>query len=159
MPSPLFCIAAFVISGGFYLLLAGQLGTTELITAGLVAVAFAWLAAVLRLREEHRLSLPMSPMRLFLRPVAALFLDAGRVGLVLSRAILRRPASGVGNISLQPFRRGGGSQDRGREALVILSASLAPNGYVLEPRSGQGAGLLMHRLAAVRPDPDPEWPT
>ena len=157
MPSPVFCVAVFVISGSLYLLFAGQLGTTELIAGGCVAIGFTCLQTVLRLREERRLSLPMPPARLFLKPFAALILDAGRVGQVLARAILRRPRSSVGTISPQPFRQGAEAQDRGREALVILATSLAPNGYSLERRPGDG-GLLMHRLAAGRPSSDPEWP-
>ncbi len=158
MPSPLFCIAVFVISASLYLLFAGQLSTTELIAGSCVAVGFTCLQTVLRLREERQLSLPMPPLRVILGPIAALMLDAGRVGQVLVRAILRRPLSSVGTISRQPFRQGAGSQDRGREALVFLATSLAPNGYALERRPDDG-GLLMHRLAPTRPNSDAEWPT
>ena len=157
MPSPMYCIAVFVMSGGLYLLFAGQLSTTELIAGGCVAIGFTCLQTVLRLREERRLSLPIPPVRLLLKPIAALMLDAGRVAQVLVRVILRHPRGSVGTISPQPFREGDGAHDRGREAMVILATSLAPNGYTLERRPGDG-GLLMHRLAEARPNRDPEWP-
>ena len=162
MPPVLFCLAAFVVSGGFYLLLAGALSTNELISSAVVAVASAGLAAILRLREERQLRLPMPPLHFLLSPVAALFTDAGRVGLALVRAILHRPAHDYGSISPQPFHAAAQPQDpqpqdRGRRALVMLATSLAPNGYVLDQSPGE-ARLLMHRLAPARPSDDTEWP-
>lgn len=163
MPPVLFCLAAFIVSAGFYLLLAGALSTNELISAVVVAIAATTLAAILRLREERQLRLPMPPLRFLLSPIAAMFTDAGGVGLVLMRAILHRPAHDYGSISPQSFRAATQPQDpqpqnRGRRALVMLATSLAPNGYVLDQPPGE-ACLLMHRLAPARPSNDAEWPT
>jgi hypothetical protein len=160
MPQTLFCILAFAGSAGLYLLFAGQLSSTELLTAGLVAAAFTLLTAILRLRHDRRLSLPWPPVRALLRPFASLFADSGRVGLVLLRAILHRPSGAVGAASPQPYRAGGQAPaDSGRRALVILGSSLAPNGFVLEDLPDNGDRLVMHRLAQVGPSRDREWPT
>ena len=159
MPWPLFGMLAFAASAGLYLLLAGQLSSTELLTAAIVGVALTLLALVLRSRRDRPLLLPWPPARAMLHPFASLFLDSGRVGLVLLRAVLRRPAGVAGTISQQPFRRGGRDpRDGARRALVILGTSLAPNGFVLDLPEDKD-NLLMHRLAPVAPDRDKEWPT
>jgi len=152
-------LVAFLAAAGFYLLLAGSLSRNELITAGVVAAAFAILVVVLRLRQETRLGLPIPPLTAMLRPILALLTDSGRVGAVLLRVVARRPEGGYGTITPQPFRPGGSTpEDAGRRGLVTLGSSLAPNGYVLEWSPSQDA-LLMHRLAAVSSSENTEWPT
>lgn len=158
MPPVLFCLAALAGSAGFYLLLAGALGTNELITAAVVAIALAALAATLRLREERQLRLPVPPLHFLAAALLALFTDSGRVGLVLVRVILRRPGHEQGSLSRQPFHAADQPSGRGRRALVTLAISLAPNGYVLDQPAGE-ARLLMHRLTTARPSNDAEWPT
>lgn len=155
----LFGMPVFAVSAGVYLLLAGQLSGTELLTAGIVAVAFTLLAVVLRLRHDRQVRLPWPPARALLHPLASLLLDSGRVGLMLLRAILRGPAGVSGTVSQQPFRRGGRDpRDAGRRALVILGTSLAPNGFVLDLPPDE-ENLLMHRLAPAASSRDKEWPT
>ena len=105
------------------------------------------------------MQLPTPPPRAIVRPLAALVSDTGRVGLVLLRALARRPAAAVGGPSPQPLRGAEGSRsDAGRRALVVLGSSLAPNGYVLDG-SWPEQTLLLHRLSPAKPETDPDWPT
>ena len=142
----------------FYFLFAGQLSTTEVV-AGLPAATVAAAFAVLMHRARSRdLDLHAPWLRVVVGPLAALIPDAIRVGAVLLSALWRRPLGPVGVITKQPFRHGDDSVgDAGRRGLVILSASLAPNGYVLYLPSNQDA-LITHRLVATTPRPDREWP-
>lgn len=89
----------------------------------------------------------------------ALYPDLVRVGLRLLAALKQRPDGAMGTIATQPFRRGDPEDAvaAGRRALVVLGASLAPNGYVLRAPQDRDV-LVMHRLAAASPNPDAAWP-
>ena len=158
MPPVPFCLMALCGFAGFYLLLAGSLGRTELITCAIVAVGFAGLATVLHLRQEHRLRLPVPPGRALWRLACAVPLDTARVGLVLLRSLRRRPDGQLTAVAAQPFQPGGDDPDAAaRRALVILGSSLAPNGFVVAlPRDGHA--LCLHRLANAAPRRDARWP-
>ncbi len=158
MPPLPFCLMALCGFTGFYLLLAGSLSRTELITCAVVAIGFAGLATVLHLRQERRLRLSLPPARALWLLACAVPLDTTRVGLVLLRALRRRPDDQLTTVAAQPFQPGGDHpEDAARRALVILGSSLAPNGFVVGlPRDGQA--LRLHRLAQAAPSRDTRWP-
>jgi hypothetical protein len=150
--------AVWCVLAAFYLLFAGQVSSHE-IAAGMVATAPATVFAVLLHRARSRWMRLTAPwLRLVGRPLATLFPDAVRVGLRLARALWRPPDGAGGFVARQPFRHGdAGADDAGRRGMVTLALSVAPNGYVMNVPAGDDA-VLMHRLARVAPDPDPEWP-
>ena len=152
-----FAAAVFCVLFGLYLLFAGTVSATE-IGAGLVATASVTALAIIVHRRRTRLLRLLPPARLLLRPLLAVVIDSGRVGMVLARAVLRRPAGQVGQVVRQAFRQGGEDPaDAGRRGMVVLAASLAPNGYALHVPAGEDS-MVMHRLASVPPSPDREWP-
>ena len=160
MPLLLFGPLVCAVFAGLYLLLAGALSSTELLTAVPVAMAFTGLTILLRLRRDRHVSPPWPPVRACLHALASLLLDSGRVGRALMRALLHGPADAAGTVTPQPFHVGGrrDPSDAGRRGLVILGTSLAPNGFVLG-LSPDEKNLLLHRLVPVEPSRDTEWPT
>lgn len=143
---------------GLYLLFAGTASATEIGAALATAALVTALATVLHRRQTRRLRL-LPPATVLLRPLPGLVRDSGRVGMVLARAVARRPAGQVGEVVRQVFHQGGEDPaDAGRRGMVVLAASLAPNGYVLHIPAGEDA-MVMHRLAPVPPSPDRNWPT
>lgn len=80
------------------------------------------------------------------------------VTCVLYRILWRRPASAVGTMLRQPFRRGGGdAADAGRRALVTFARSLAPREFVVDIPD-EGDWLCVHSLSASPPRKDRNWP-
>ena len=148
---------AWCVLFGLYLVLAGSTGVTE-IAAGAGATSLATLLIVL-VHDKRRRSLVLRPPpRVLLRSAIALATDSARIGLVLLRAILRRPPGAVGSVVRHPFAGGGETaRDAGRRGLVTLLASLAPNGFVLHVPGGDD-GLMLHRLAPAPLSGDQDWP-
>ncbi len=151
-------ILAFAALAACYALFAGELSVSEL-EAGVPAAALATALAVLLHRSRQRPFRLRAPwLRVLGRPLAALFADAVKVGLVLATAIRRRPSGPVGSVLRQPFRHGGDDPaDAGRRALSILGSSFAPNGFVLRAPDRRDV-LLVHCLHPAPAKPDPEWP-
>ena len=150
-------VSAWVVLLGLYILFAGTVSVTELI-AGLVAVTVT-AGLLVALRHEPRRSVrARPPVRIVLHSTVAVFADAWHVGRVLLRAILRRPDGQAGQVVRQPFRQGGDdAREAGRRGIVVLAASLAPNGYVLHIPNKENA-LVLHRLAPAPATGDREWP-
>lgn len=149
--------ALWLLLAGLYALFAGEVSLSEAI-AGLLAtgIALAY-AAFLHRSRSRRISVRGLPFRVVFAPLGALLPDAWRVGRVLARAVLRRPAGAAGTLSRPPFREGGReAREAGRRGLVTLGLSLAPNGYVVNIEAD---ALILHRLAPAAPSPDREWPS
>jgi hypothetical protein len=146
----------FLLLVALYLLFAGQATAPELAAAALTAAA----ATTYHLHVRHhacrqfRFTAPWP--RLAGRIAWALARDTALVGWGLVRAIAGRPLRG--GEARQPFESSGLTPSAaGHRAIVVLAASVAPNGYVidvLEPPNG----LLMHRLVPRPPAPDRRWP-
>lgn len=153
----LVCISWLIFLGS-YLLLAGQVGLTEII-AGVPAAAFAACFTVMLHRvSERRFRLDVPWWRVVGQPLASVAPDAVRVGHALLRALWRRPPGPLGVLASQPFRQGGDAPaDATRRGLVTLGSSLAPNGIVVAIPEGRDV-LLLHRLVPAAPDRDREWP-
>ncbi len=151
------------LSVACYLVFAGQVSTTEIV-AGVPAACLVTAFAVVRHRGQDRWMRFRAPWgRLLLSAWAALLLDTGRVGLHLMRRLLVLRESPDGATDRQPFRPGSPDRaDAGRRALVTLTTSFAPNGFVLDVAPSvlmdDQPTLLIHRLVAVPPDADSEWP-
>ena len=149
---------AALIFFGFYILFAGQVSVTEIEAGAPAAIAAAGFTVLLHRVTERPFRLKAPWLRVLGEPLAALLPDAVRVGRALLRALWRRPPGVVGPVTRQPFQEGGEDPaSAARRGLVTLGSSLAPNGYVLAIPDGEGA-LLLHRLAAVPPNPDQRWP-
>lgn len=138
-----------------YLALVGQLARAEVVAAFLVAAAGAMLSLLLKNAGKRRFALG-APWLLLLRRVAAALLgDVSRIAVALARSIL---VGTRGAVATQPFSTHRGSEaEAGRQALVVLLASVAPNGFVVDVVEKQRV-LSVHRLSRVPPNPDPEWP-
>lgn len=149
--------AVWCVLFGIYLVCAGTISANE-IGAGLVLATLATtFMAFVQAGRERRLRI-VPPLRVLGRPLLGLVTDSVRVGGALLRAVGRRPGGMLGEVVRQPFRQGGEAPaDAGRRGLVILSASVAPNGYALHIPEGEDV-LVMHRLVSVPPSPDRDWP-
>lgn len=154
----LFVLTNWVVLAGLYLLFAGQLSGSEVIAGVPASLAAAVFALLVHRVQPRRFQVRAPWLRVVVRPIAALFPDAARVGTMLLRAMWRRPDGPLGVISQQPFRHGGNQPgDAGRRALTTLGLSLAPNGYVLLVPDDRDM-LPVHRLAPAVMGSDPEWP-
>lgn len=88
------------------------------------------------------------------RVTLALAGDVVKAGGALVRAALGAKVKGV--VQRQPFDTSDDSEEQvGRRALVIIAASIAPNGFVLAQGSDS---LALHRLVATPPEEDTQWP-
>jgi hypothetical protein len=159
----------WVALAALYFAFAGQLSVAE-VTVGLVAgLATAAFSLILREATERPLRLRAPWHRLVARLARSILRDVGRVAVALARAVTGHTATGrirrartartrhVGMTLSQPLARIGAAaeEEAGHWALVILLASIAPNGYVLESRQWS---LELHRLTRAPPAPDPQWP-
>jgi hypothetical protein len=137
-----------------YLLFAGQATGAEL-CAGLLAAALGTAFQVYLHPSGKRPLQPEAPWgRLAARVAASVARDTVTVGRALVRASLGRPMDGV--IQRQPFAPGG-PMAAGRRGVVILAASVAPNGFV-EHLAARDQALVLHRLVAAPPRKDRLWP-
>jgi len=136
-----------------YLVLVGQIAAAELVAALLGALLAGGFAAWLH-RCGTRHVLPRAPWGRVIRGVAvALVVGLAAVGAALLRTLCR-PI--VGRIQQQPFDPGGHTPvAAARRGLVVLAASVAPNGYVV---AATGDALLLHRLLPRPPAADRKWP-
>lgn len=155
MPRWLLTILLAGLLLGLYLLLAGQASGTEFVAAVPAVFLAAGMGQALRAHADRRMQLQAPWRQVLLRPLASICLDSVRVGVALLHAIVR-PDAHAGMVSRQAFRAGSDQpREAGRRALVVLGASLAPNGFVLDVSPD---ALSMHRLAPVQPQDDTEWP-
>jgi hypothetical protein len=139
---------------GLYVLFAGSMSVAELAT-GLVASLLSLVFAILVVRAGERSLRVRMPLRLLGHVLVSVVGDSVRVGGALLKALRR---GGAGQVTVQPFREGGDTPaDAGRRGVVVLAASLTPNGFVLHI-PGDGRGLVMHRLVPTAPSRDREWP-
>jgi hypothetical protein len=137
-----------------YLLFAGQATRAEL-CAGLLAAALGTaLRFYLRRAGEYSFR-PDAPWgRLVVRVAASLARDTIIVGRALVRASVGRPVRGLAQH--QAFMVGGPAA-AGRRAVVVLAASIAPNGFV-ERVATEEQALVLHRLVSTSPREDRLWP-
>ncbi len=150
--------AAWGLLTGIYLVLAGQVSTSEVIAGVLTGLVAALLSVAVRMDAGRQFRFRGVPWTVLLgRPALALASDTARVGMALVRAVLRGPDV-HGAVVRQPFARGGAdAQDAARRGLVTLGVSLTPNSYVLRILDERDE-MRLHRLAERKPSPDRAWP-
>jgi hypothetical protein len=149
-----FC-APWLVLIACYFLLTGQFSATEWIASVPAALAAAVFVFMVQRVSDRRLD-PQAPgLGLLGRISVALVCDSGRVAWLLWRVMFRRPQAQMGHFTQEDFSAGTDRpEDAGRRGLVILAASLAPNGFVVDLVPG---ALVLHRLVRV-PPPDAPWP-
>jgi hypothetical protein len=150
--------AAWLLFATLYLLLAGEVSATEIEAGAPLAILTVAFVLLQRRIAARRLSLPLMT-KAYIRPLAALLPDAVRVGKVILVSLVHRPAADVGHLLRQPFQAGGSSPaEAGRQAVVELGLSLAPNAFAvcLRPQDDE---LLLHCLHPKQASPDRAWPT
>ena len=143
---------------GCYFLFTGQFSATEWIAGAPAALVAAVFVAMSRHVSRRRLHLEAPWLHLLGEALTALVRDLGRVARVLWHVVFRRPGRPVGRLVRQEFYQGTERpQDAGRRGLVTLSASLAPNAFVIDIPPGEDA-LVLHWLVCVPTAADPLWP-
>ncbi len=153
---------AWALLMGLYLVLAGQVSTTEVVAGLLTGLAAALLSVAVRIDARRQLRFRGVPwITLLGRPALALLSDTARVGAALARVALRGPdvhGAPEGAVVRQAFAQGGsGAQDGARRGLVTLAVSLAPNSYVLRIMDERNE-IRLHRLVERKPSPNRLWP-
>ncbi len=149
-------LVTWVTLFAFYLLFAGQASGAELCAGALAAGVGAGLQAYLRARGERPVAIDAPWGRLAGRVAASLARDTAAVAGALVRVSVGRAVHGL--TQRQDFLVGGPSQmAAGRRAVVILAASVAPNGFVEQLVPGDQA-LVVHRLVPAAQKEDHRWP-
>lgn len=138
---------------GLYLVLAGDVSVSELVAAALTGGVAAAGSLVLQRVAERPLRLRVAWPRVVVQAATALLRDPAIVSAVAARALIGRPR---GRIIRRHVREPRGRAARaGHRAVEILSASLAPNEYVIDD---ERSWLLLHRLAGAARPRDEEEP-
>ncbi len=139
-----------------YLLFAGQADRAELCAGALMALAGTFLAVFLH-QHEHRPMRDVAPWLALARRVGvALLRDPGVMTRALAHAVAGSAREGA--TQLQAFEGNGSSAEVAfRRGVVVLAASLAPNGFVQEVALDDHI-LLVHRLVPSPPSDDVLWP-
>lgn len=141
-----------------YLLFAGTLSASELLTGFVVATLAALWAHVIHATSLLRFSPAREQIAPVLRALAALFPATVRTGAVLGKVVAICGGS-PGRAIRSRFQFGFGEDpgQRTRLALVVLcTSSLAPNRVVVDVERGRGEAL-MHTVDRPGDEPDPEW--
>jgi len=125
---------------GLYLLLSGDVGTSELIAGCAVATVGTAFVARLHAIAQRRFGLPPGWLGVIVKSLAGVVPDTARVGRVLVGTLRHRPLHAVGAVERITLP----TTDPGRRAAETLGQSLSPNGYVLCVGDD---GLRLHRLA------------
>ena len=149
---------AWALLAGLYLVLAGQVSTTEVVAGLLSALVGALLSVAVRRVGGRRFRFRGVPWMVLLgRPAVVLVSDTARVGATLAHAVLQAP--GVHGATVrQAFARGNeNSQDAARRGLVTLGVSLTPNSFVLRIMDERDE-MRLHRLAERKPSANRAWP-
>ena len=150
--------AVWVWLGGTasYMVLAGQFSLDE-VAAGLVigGLGAAWHAALMK-DGAQRFAVERPAMRVVGAALLGLPGATLRVGARLAAALVRPVA---GRRVAQPFHRGrlDDPRDRGRRAMVVLAASLAPDSYALGLPLDEEV-ITFHAFIDGGPSRDPRWP-
>jgi hypothetical protein len=142
-----FAATVWIALAGCYLLLTGSVGATELLAGAGATLPVAAFAVLAHRRAERRLSLRAPWPRIVRTALAALVRDTAPVAWALL-------TGRKGSVAPQPFDAAGDAAE-GRRAIVILAASLAPNGFVV---ATDRHCLRLHRLMPRAPLADTGWP-
>lgn len=149
-------IMAFATIFAFSLLLTGQVSVESVVIAVLLTVVTMTWRRLLRSASRRRIANPDGgQLSAWLRAIAALPADTGRVGLALARSLGGGPSPWRAVDA--PFRFGTSDdpRDAGRRAVAVVAGSLTPDRIVVDVEPGC-ATAATHRLAGGS-DGDREW--
>lgn len=140
---------------GTYLIFAGTLSVSELLTGVVVsALATVW-AGLISASPARRFSAAKEQIRPALVAVAALFMATVRTGGVLAKVAVRGGSPGRSVRSRFRFGPREDPRARSRRAIAVLCASLAPNRFVVEVERSRGEALL--HAVDMSAAPNSEW--
>lgn len=148
----------WIALAGFYLVLAGGVGTVEIIAMLVCCTLGSGVALGLSLVARERIVL-RPPPRAILRPLAATLPELFTVGRALFLVALRGASRHDGDYVRQPFVFGDDSpREAGRRALSLIGVSLTPRGFVVRDERGTGT-VLLHGFPAKPVSADTRWPS
>ena len=142
-----------------YLLFAGTLSLSEVVTGAVLGAISAAAAVLLRRLSGRHFAFSTVHIRVWGRALRGVPTATARTGIALAAPFLRLHASS-GRADTQPFRPGrtDAPADRARRATVVLATSLAPNTFVLNIPLQRHEALL-HGIDGEAPQTNPEWLT
>ncbi len=147
----------WIVLAGFYLFLAGSLGTVEIIAALVCCTLGTALAVGLSLVAHQHFTLRPAP-RAILRPLAALLPEFLTVGRELATVVFRGAGRHHGDYVHQPFDFGAADpRDAGRRAMTTVGVSLAPRTFLVRGERSDGT-LLLHGFPPKPVSEDARWP-
>jgi hypothetical protein len=148
---------AWIFAFAGYLLFAGQFSAHELAVAAVLACGAAPWTFLIRRCAPRRFALSWRHVFVWLQTIGAAVPAALRVFGVLARVAVA--GGSPGRTDRVPFLRGAEDDphDRARRATAVLSASLAPDSFVVHapPRHDH---VVFHTILPERPR-DPRWLT
>lgn len=148
-------IVAWCLAFAGYLLFAGQFSAHELAVAAVLACgATAWTRVIRRCAPWH-FTLSWRHLSVWLRAIVSAVPATLRISGVLARVALF--GGSPGRASAACFMRGAEDDphDRARRASAVLTASLAPDSFVVRAEPGHDE-VLIHTLLPPRAR-DPRW--
>jgi Na+/H+ ion antiporter subunit len=153
---PISGIIIWCLAFGSYLLFAGTVSVTELVTGLALGVFAASWATLIRENSRPRFGAAREQVAPLLSALAALWPATVRTGSVLCKVAVCGGA--LGRSIRARFKPGSRAQPRQcmRRALAVLCASLAPNRFVVDLERGRGEALL-HAIDGSSEQADPEW--
>ena len=147
----------FIVLAGFYLFLAGSLGTVEIVSALVCCTLGTTLAVGLSLVAKTHFTLRPAP-RAILRPLASALPEFLTVGRELVGVALRGAGRHHGDYVHQPFDFGADTpSEAGRRAVTLIGVSLAPRTFVVRGNRADDS-ILLHGFPAKPVSPDRRWP-
>lgn len=146
-----------LIGFGYYMLLAGQIGVEQIVSAAILTfIALCW-SAVLRRRGSERVLRPdLRHLAPWLRAAARIPADTVRIGAMLIRVV--SGGGSYGRAVEQPFAFGPKDEPEAaaRRATAVLAGSLTPDTFVVDVMPGHTRARC-HRLLATPSSDDREW--
>ena len=151
-------ITAWLVAFAGYLLFAGSLSASECMTSAVLAcAAVAWMLMVRRC-ARWRFAFSIAHVRVWLKALGAIVPASVRVLGVLARTAVC--GGSPGRAVDMPFLRGGEDdpRQRARRATAVLTASLAPDRFVVRAEP-QHERMLIHAIVSSPAARDPRWLT
>lgn len=149
-------VSTWCAAAALYLLLAGSTSPTEVATGAAVAsLATLWARGTGR-AAPRRFAGTRGHFGAWARAIRRLVPATLRTGAVLAQVAIR--GGSPARAYAVAFVRGpeDDAQTRGRRATALLTASLAPDSYVLRAAPAR-AEVLLHALGPAPAETDPRW--
>lgn len=153
---PMTSVGIWCFAFGSYLLFAGTISLSELLTGFVAAMLAAFWALLIRASSRHRFEARREQIPPVLRASVGIFPATLRTAAVLGKVAV---SGGSPSRSMRSRFRPGPSEDpreQSRRAIAVLCASLAPNRFVVNAERRRGEALL-HSIDRSNSELDPEW--